>query len=323
MAHKDLLITGGFGFVGTHLVEELIQHGPEKQIHIVDNLSTSVLDHPDFLDSINNGNVTYDIANITDYLDTTTDEFDQVYHLASVVGPAGVLPHAGTIAKSIIEDADTIARKSKDWNARLLDVSTSELYGGGTSTESDHKIISPDASARLEYAVGKLAAEVSLINRANIADQEIVIVRPFNIAGARQSKVGGFVIPRFVEQAIDNQPLTVFGNGSQIRAFTHVKDMATGLRLAMAGGRSGEAYNIGDGRNKTTILSLARHVIDLVGSDSEVGLVDPKEIYGEFYTEANDKLPDSTKAANELGWRPNRTLKEIILDALNWQRTLQ
>lgn len=314
------LITGGFGFVGTHLVEELATQRPDDHLHVVDNLSTSIVDHEEFAGRF--GNLSYDVTDVGEFLEETDEQFERIYHLASIVGPAGILPRAGRIAGSIIHDADVVAEKTKEWNARLLNVSTSELYGGGTSSEDDDKIITAKTSARLEYATGKLAAEIALANLAKTEGLDVVTVRPFNIAGARQSKIGGFVLPRFAHQALTGEPLTVFGDGSQIRAFTHAPDMATGLRFAMERGVRGEVYNVGDPSNRTTIREVACRVIALANSNSRLSFVDPKTIYGEHYEEANDKLPDSSKARAELGWRPASTLNDIINDALAWERTL-
>lgn len=318
----DVLCTGGFGFLGTHLVEELLEDDPTVNIHIVDDLSSNIMDHEEFLDLIGNPrNVSYDIITVKEYLKVSNREFEQIYHLASVVGPAGVLPHSGHIANSIISDTHLLGVRTMLTGARLVDVSTSELYGGGTSAEEDNKIISSHVSARLEYAVGKLAAELSLVNLSKTAGLDAVIVRPFNIAGARQSPAGGFVLPRFCHQALKGEPLTIFGDGQQIRAFTHVKDVAKGLRLAMQRGLTGEAYNIGNPINTTTIVNLAVKVIELAGSPSVINCIDPKDIHGALYAEANDKIPNATKAHLELGWQSKLTIDDIINDALEWERS--
>lgn len=315
------LITGGFGFVGTHLTEELLAQDPNADIHIVDNLTTNVQPPDEFLASIGNpSNVTHEQSTVRDFLTTTDREFDRIYHLASVVGPAGVLPYAGKIAGSIITDAALVADAAGTLGARLVDVSTSEIYGGGNSKESDPKVITSEVSPRLEYAVGKLASEVALINQAKTTGLQAIIVRPFNIAGARQNPEGGFVMPRFCDAAIEGNDLTVFGKGTQVRAFTHVRDTATGIRLAMERGEYGEAYNIGNPDNAITIYALAQMVIEHAGSDSKITFVDPKEIYGKHYAEAKDKTPDADKAREELGWRPQFTIDDIIRDSLAWAK---
>lgn len=318
----NTLITGGFGFLGTHLTEELLAHNPEGHIHIVDNMSTSIVDHEQFLDGLGNpSNVSYEIGDMKNYVGRRSEHFDRVYHLASVVGPAGVLPHAGKIAGSIIYDAELVAEAAMQRGARLLNVSTSEIYGGGHSSENDPKIIPAETTVRLEYAIGKLAAEIALTNTHKARGLDVVIVRPFNIAGPRQSAEGGFVLPRFAAAALNDEPLTVFGDGTQVRAFTHVADMSRGIRLAMEKGHSGEVYNIGDYQNRTTINELASRLIALANSKSVIEYVDPTTIYGALYADANDKLPNAKRAKRELDWSPQRSLDDIIIDTLDWVAT--
>lgn len=321
---KKILITGGFGFLGTHLVELLMKFEPYAAIHIVDNLSTNVMDHEDFLDSIGNpSNITWSIADVSEYLCSTKDTYNQIYHLASFVGPAGILKYSGKIAKAIIDDTNLVARAALHWGARLVNVSTSEVYGGGQSSEDDPQVIPAEVTVRLEYAIGKLAADISLINLHESDDLAVSIVRPFNIAGPRQSAEGGFVLPRFCQAALAGRPLTVFGDGSQVRGFTHVNDVADGLWRAMTfGGRSlGEVFNIGDEQNECTVKELAELVINRAKSKSRIEYVDPKTIYGPLYEEANDKLPDSRKARTELDWVALRSLDMIVEDCLQWERS--
>ena len=201
---------------------------------------------------------------------------------------------------------------------KLLDVSTSEIYGGGQEgycPESTPKIVPAETTVRLEYAIAKLAIETAIINSCRTKMLKATIIRPFNVAGPRQSPEGGFVVPRFLQQAYNNKPITVFNDGSAIRAFTHVEDMANGIILGMSKGKNGEAYNIGNPSNKTTILELAQTVKIVLNSNSEIVHVNPKDIYGDYYEEANDKYPDAKKAMNELGWSPKHDIKKTILDA--------
>jgi UDP-glucose 4-epimerase len=207
--------------------------------------------------------------------------------------------------------------------ARVVDVSTSEVYGGGRDgycSERDFKIIQPTVTVRLEYAVGKLAAEIALINTARVAGLYASIVRPFNVAGPRQSARGGFVLPRFIGQALRGEPLTVYGDGSMIRAFTHVLDIVDGIVLTMAAGESGEVYNLGNPVNKTSILDLAKRVISLLGGPSRIEFVDPKRLFGPLFEEANDKYPDADKSTRELGWCPKHDIERVILDTATYLR---
>ncbi len=312
-----ILVTGGFGFLGSHLVELLVAD-QENQVHVVDNLSTNPLPLDFLLAEIGPPpNLTYEITDVATFARSGPATFDQIFHLASVVGPAGVIPHAGRIAMSILSDSLAIADLAMRTGAVLVDVSTSEVYGGGQEglcSEGMDRIVRAGASARLEYAVGKLAAETALLNLRTTHGLDVRIVRPFNITGPRQSGEGGFVLPRFIGQALAGVDLTVFGDGRQVRAFTHVVDMAEGIRLVGAKGQPGASYNVGNPENRCSILELASEVISLTGSPSGIEFADPKSIYGPLYEEANDKFPDARTAMEELGWKPMLGRLETIED---------
>jgi UDP-glucose 4-epimerase len=320
---KSLLVTGGFGFIGSHLVERLLATG--ARIHVVDNLSTSPISVPAFLDLLGHpAELTYDIKDLVDYCATKpTQQFDGIYHLASVVGPVGVLAHAGNISRAIIGDMEAIAELALRDKAKIVDVSTSEVYGGGRDgycSEKDMKYIQAKVTVRLEYAVGKLAAEISLVNKTKVTGLEACIVRPFNVTGPRQSSKGGFVLPRFINQAIAGEPLTVYHDGAMIRAFTHVRDIVEGIVCTMEKGENGYAYNIGNPENKTSIRDLAQRVIRISESKSKISFVDPKALFGPLFEEANDKFPDASLALTSLGWNPKYGIDLVIADALEYTR---
>lgn len=315
---KNILVTGGFGFIGTTLVEALVKDRGCR-VHVIDNLSTAPVDVDYFLDEIGRPpNLTYEITSVSAFFNRGADEaWDEIYHLASPVGPAGVLQHAGNMVRDVVRDSYLIMDYCMSRGCKMLDVSTSEVYGGGQSgycPESAPKIVPAKTTIRLEYAIAKLAMETAIINNCNVRNLKATIVRPFNVAGPRQSPKGGFVLPRFIRQAQQGKPLTVFGDGSAIRAFTHVADMVSGFILAMERGRNGEAYNIGNSANKTTILEFAKLVKSCLNSNTEIVFVDPKKIYGPTYEEANDKFPDSEKAAADLGWKPLHDIRTTVLD---------
>jgi UDP-glucose 4-epimerase len=321
---RNVLVTGGFGFIGSHLVERLVDDG--DRVHVVDNLSSNPLPIEELVHGPRWGGVTYDLQDVETFARSAGDSrFSHIYHLASVVGPAGVLPHCGRIASAIVSDAASVADLALRTSARLLFVSTSEVYGGGESgccAEAMPKRLPGKSSPRAEYAVGKLAAEMSLENLCRIDRLDVRIVRPFNVAGPRQSGQGGFVLPRFVGQALGGHPLTVFGTGRQVRAFTHVLDIVEGLVAAMERGQPGEVYNLGNTANNCTILQLADEVREAAGSASHVVFVDPKDVYGPLYEEADDKYPDPAKAASELGWVPGRGRRQTIDDTIAYMRGL-
>lgn len=323
---RNILVSGGFGFLGGHLIELLLAD-PENQVHVIDNLSTSPLPLEDLLREIDpDRRSTHSVQDIDSFCrDTGQNNWDEIYHLASVVGPAGVLPHAGRIAASIVNDSVSMASLAERSGARLVDVSTSEVYGGGQAgycSESMSKIVPASSSARLEYAVGKLAAETALLNLAVTKNLDVRIVRPFNVTGPRQSGRGGFVLPRFIGQALSGVDITVFGDGRQIRAFTHVKDMVNGILHAMRYGVRGGVYNLGNPNNRCAIIELAEEVQTISKTTSKIVFVDPKSIYGPFYEEANNKFPDATKAISELGWQPVFGRHEAIRDTLSYMQGL-
>lgn len=321
------LVTGGFGFIGSHLVDTLLRE-PGRHVHVVDNLSSSPLPQDYLLKEIGpNPRLTYSITSVQDFCadPQVRLDFDEVYHLASVVGPAGVLPHAGQIIRKTVDDTYSLMGLVTKAGARLVDVSTSEVYGGGQEgycSEEMSMIVTPRYSARLEYAAAKLASEIALINTANTGKLDVVIIRPFNVSGPRQSGKGGFVLPRFVAAALDGRPLTVFGDGSQIRAFTHVQDIVDGIILAMRKGAKGRIYNLGNPNNRCTINELADSVIACTGGRARKVYIDPKTLYGPLFEEANNKFPDSRRAQKELGWNPLHGRDEIVRQTVEYFKAL-
>lgn len=309
---QSVLVTGGGGFIGGHLAERLADMG--CYVVVVDDLRNnpqvpSVLRTRD--------NILFIQMSLEDYADHNAHRnlFDVVYHLASPVGPAGILPYRGEMIRQIVNDAyDAIALTG---TGRLVYVSTSEIYGGGINGlchEDTPRIIAPTTTARLEYAIGKLAGETAVLNTP---DLDAVIIRPFNVCGPRQQSSGGFVLPRFIEQATSGSPLTVFGDGSQVRAFTHVADIVDGLILAAEKGQAKQSYNLGNPANKTTISELAYRVIKSAHADPcRVRYLDGKEVFGPHYAEAADKYPDATRAMQELGWNPSRGIDDTVQDCL-------
>jgi nucleoside-diphosphate-sugar epimerase len=293
------IVTGGAGFIGSHLVARLW----DWDVEVVDDLRSG-------------GQVPSDVRlhQVPVHRAQPHPHPDVIFHLAGPVGPVGVLSQAGSIVTDIIRDAQVVRSWALFAECPLVYVSTSEVYGsGGIDSESDSTVFAADTSARKEYAVAKLAAETMLRNTAGL---DVRIVRPFNVAGPGQRPDGGFVLPRFIAQAKANQPLTVYAPGTQRRAFTHVADIAEGLLLAYEKGKPGEVYNLGNPDNACSIRQLALEVIEATASHSNIELVDPTTLWGPAFREAPDKLPVATKAANELGWYPTRDRRTTICDAI-------
>jgi len=316
---RRVLITGATGFIGRVLLSYLLKDDEISSILCVDNLSNSEYTpgEPLFSDK----RVSVLIKNVSDMTDNDTeDQLDDIYHLASPVGPVGVLKYAGNMGPMIIEDSYKMALLAEKHNARLIDISTSEVYGcdpnGIPQTEDLTKVVPAEITVRLEYGVAKLACEVFLANRTKVFGLNCCIVRPYNIVSYGQQAAAGFVLPRFFEQALANKPLTVYQPGTQRRTFTDVRDFVESLILVMAKGKSGEIYNIGNPNNLHTILDLANRVIEKTGSTSGYTIVDPQKEHGKLFTEAWEKIPNINKINQELGWNPTRSLDDIIDEAI-------
>lgn len=312
-----ILITGGLGLVGSHLADALLKEG--CHVTIVDNLSSNVMSPEHYEKRCRV--VVGSIEECYTRFRTPKLAFDEIYHLASVVGPAAVLKHAGDMARSIVSTGHAVNEIASWHDARLIAASTSEVYGrSGQLRETDVCQVPAEYTVRLEYASAKLTCEIASLNRARVSGLKVNIVRPFNIAGPRQLPAGGFVLPRFVTAALTGRPLTVFGTGQQVRAFTDVRDIVTGLIRLNRWGQSGLVLNLGNPTNQVSMLALAKLVIKLAGSRSPIKLIDPQELFGPLYAEGFERVPVVEAAREIIGWAPAIGLEQTILDTIEWYR---
>lgn len=309
---QAVLVTGGLGFVGSHLVDALLMQG--KQVTIVDNLSSNVMP-PSHYPHVIQGAIEECYTQLLD------QPFHEIYHLASVVGPAGVLNYAGDMARSIVMSAEAVTQLALRHKSKLMLTSTSEVYGrSGALREQDGCRVSADYSVRLEYAVAKLTTEVAALNKAKVTDLHVNVVRPFNIAGPRQLPDGGFALPRFVTAALEERPLTIFGDGQQVRAFTDVRDIVSALMAVQQCPQKGLILNLGNPANEVRILELARMVKRLSHSAAPIQHVDPKELYGPLFEEGIERVPVIDEALKALEWRPRYAIEQTILDTIEYYR---
>jgi nucleoside-diphosphate-sugar epimerase len=319
---RRVLMTGGLGFVGSHLSERLLQDGVD--LTILDNESTNVVPST-FFEGYKNCRVITD--SICDVDLSSLGTFDAVFHLASILGPSGILKHAGNIGAYIFNDTIKIRDYCIRNKSFLVDISTSEIYGHPGSLEEDSDKVFPGKyKIRTEYGAGKLLAELAVVNKAKVDDSlRYHIIRPFNITGPRQLPDGGFVLPRFVIAALTNQPITVFGNGLHVRAFTHVQDVCDAILAIVCSGYYNEAWNIGMPDNEMTIKSMAEMVLEEVKSQgiqtsSEIIFVDPVSIHGPLFSEVVDKIPYVEKVSSLVGWYANREAKQIVKDTVSFYK---
>tara|TARA_R110000824_G_scaffold231335_2_gene419147 strand:+ start:26839 stop:27807 length:969 start_codon:yes stop_codon:yes gene_type:complete len=318
---KKALITGGLGFIGAHCIQKWRQEGWD--VYVIDNLSSNAIntDHPI---------ATKATVIVEDVINTKWDslpKFDLILHLASPVGPVGVLKHSGVMAKIILEDIYSVVRGAKHSDCPLVFVSTSEIYGHRNEKtylkEDGDKLLRGDFTVRNEYAIAKLLSEIVLSNHGkNDPNFKYQIVRPFNVTGAYQLPDGGFVLPRFVLQALGEKDITVYYSGKQIRAFTWVKDIVEGIYLTSVAPTNlwNEEWNVGNRENEETILYLAQRVKEITNSNSKIIHVDPVQLHGLLFAEAPEKIPDSEKIEKLLGWKATKGINDVINEVVDFYK---
>ncbi len=318
---KNVLITGGLGFIGIHCLQKWRNEG--WNVCVVDNLSSNTVEPSDDLVA----GVRFIESNILDLRWSNLPNFDLILHLASPVGPVGVLKHSGVMARMILDDVYWAIEGAKINECPLIFVSTSEIYGYRTDksylNELDDKVLHGEFTVRNEYAIAKLLSEIVISNFSKIDPTfKYQIIRPFNVSGEHQLVDGGFVLPRFVAQALSNEDITVYYSGEQIRAFTWVKDIVDGIYLTSIAAENhwNQEWNIGNECNERSILYLAEKVKELTGSDSKIIHVDPQELHGKLFTEAPEKIPNSNKIKEKLGWSPTKLVNDIILEVIEFYK---
>jgi UDP-glucose 4-epimerase len=308
-----ILVTGGAGFIGSHLTESLLSSGEE--VIILDDLSTgsvqniaAVLGHP---------SLHFVEGSILDasLVDELVGRSRTVYHLAAAVGVFTILDKTLESLRTNLHGTENVLDSALRHGARVLVASTSEVYGKNTKIglhEDDDRHIGSPLINRWSYAEAKAIDETLAHLYMEEHGLQVVIVRPFNTVGPRQSGSYGMVIPRFVEQALAGDPLTVFGTGDQIRCFCHVHDVVPALRALMADQRAyGQVFNIG-GSEQTSIGQLAERVVTVLDSSSAITYLPYESAYGAGYEDMQRRVPDCNRARQLIGFSPSRSLVDII-----------
>jgi UDP-glucose 4-epimerase len=311
------LVTGGAGFIGSHLTEALLARG--ERVVVLDNCSTGrlanlagVAEHPRL--KVVQGSVLDELV-----VDELVHECDVVVHLAAAVGVKLIVEHPLRSLTTNIRGSEIVLEAAHRYRRTILLASTSEIYGKNTAMplrEDADRVLGSPAVARWAYSTAKAVDEMLAYAYHRERGLPAIVVRLFNTVGPRQSPAYGMVIPRLVRQALSGEPLTVFGDGTQTRCFCHVADVVDALlRLLDEPAAVGQVFNVG-ATEEVSIAELARRVIALTGSASPIRLVPYAEAYERGFEDMMRRVPDTTRIQALVGWRPTRTLDEILVEVI-------
>lgn len=309
------VITGGAGFIGGHLTEMLIHEGHE--VVVIDNFSTGRLKNLEAVKGSPNLEIVQgDITHLPE-LAYILSKADFCFHLAAAVGVSLVVNDPVRTITTNVHGTEAVLKAAEQTKTPLIVTSTSEVYGKSDKphfTETDDLLIGPSTHSRWSYACSKLLDEFFAMAYHRDRKLPVTVVRLFNTVGPRQSGQYGMVVPRFVRSAIENKPLQVYGDGLQSRCFCHVDDTLRALRgLAATPLAVGKVFNVG-ATDSITILDLAKTVIRVLNSQSEIQFVPYEEAYESGFEDMRRRKPNTEQIYKLLDWTPQKNLENIILD---------
>jgi UDP-glucose 4-epimerase len=316
------LVTGGAGFIGSHLSEYLIDKGDE--VYVLDDLSTgsarnlaAIRQHERFhfiVDSVSNATVVAELVDLA----------DNVVHLAAAVGVRLIVESPVRTIELNVHGTEVVLHAAAKKGKRVLVASTSEVYGKSLQLpfrEEQDLVLGPSTKGRWSYAASKLIDEFLALAYWKEKKLPTTVVRLFNTVGPRQTGRYGMVIPTFVRQALAGQPISVFGSGDQTRCFCHVSDVVRALYDLCASDKAvGEVFNVG-AEQEVSIRQLAERVRDVVGSQSAIRSVSYDDAYEQGFEDMLRRVPDVSKVKEWIGWTPTRSLDDILRDVIAFERS--
>lgn len=315
------MITGGAGFIGSHLADYLLARG--DRVLAMDNLSTGRLENVEHLQGRPGFELVLGSILNADLVDDIVSRVDAVFHLAAAVGVRLIVDKPLESLRTNILGSEIVFEKAHKYGKPVLVTSTSEIYGKNTSDrlqEEDDRILGSPLKSRWSYSEAKAIEEILAYTYWREKGLPTVIVRLFNTVGRRQTGTYGMVVPGFVRQALRGEPLTVYGDGSQTRCFCSVSDVTPALVTLLEDERAyGRVFNLG-GTEEVSIAELADRVITLTGSDSKIRFVAYDEAYEEGFEDMARRVPDVSRASNLIGFSASKSLDEIILEVAEDQR---
>jgi UDP-glucose 4-epimerase len=318
---EKVIITGGAGFIGSNLVNKLLENGTE-QILIIDDLSTGKLNNLNNFSE--NGNIEFIEKRVEDIenLSETFKGFDFCFHLAAGVGVQYIMDNVSKALLTNIEGTHIVIEACKQNNIPVLITSTSEVYGVSEDpiwTEETKSLIGPPTKLRWSYAASKLIDEFLALSEYNDGNLKPIIVRLFNIIGPNQLSEYGMVVPKFVEAALNNNPITIHGSGIQTRSFTWVGDVVNYFYLLAKNELYGEIYNIGQ-TEEISISDLAKLIIQKCNSKSEIIFKDHLEVYGDKFEDPMRRTPSIDKIVNATSYEPSMSIPEMVEEIIKYKK---
>src|SRR2546427_1243991 len=321
MRMRKVLVTGGAGFIGSHLCEALLQRGDE--VFVLDDLSTGQIENIAHLRSRRAFHFT--LGSILDFplLESLVKKTDLIFHLAAVVGVQKIIEVPVDTIEINVLGSHNVLNLAARYRKPCLLASTSEIYGKSTKhpfTEDDDAVYGPTNKSRWSYACSKAIDEFLALAYCNAQGLPVIIARLFNTTGPRQTGRYGMVLPRFVDQALRSEPITVFGNGHQTRCFADVSDVVRALLTLMEHPKAiGQVFNIGNPQ-EISIYQLAKLVKRLADSDSEIRMIPYDEAYQPGFEDMERRVPSIEKIFRLVGYRPRLKLREIISHMIESRR---
>jgi len=320
-----VLITGGAGFIGSHLAEACLERGDD--VYVIDDLSTGSRENIREFETLPRyrGRFFVCIESILnrEALLELTGTCDAVFHLAAAVGVRYILDHPLESIRTNIQGTETVLDLCAKFKKKVLIASSSEVYGKhlhAPLVESDNIIYGPSSKFRWSYATTKLMDEFTALAYFRTKGLPVIIARLFNTVGPRQTGAYGMVIPRLVSQALRNEPLTVYGDGKQSRTFTYVKDVVRALMALMDSTSAvGEVFNIG-GTEEITILDLAQKILKATGSGSSIALIPYEDAFEKDFEDMQRRVPGIEKIRRLVGFEPETDLDTILKHVIEFMR---
>ncbi len=308
-----VLITGGAGFIGSHLTDALLNRG--HNVTIIDDLSTGKLENIAHVRAFPNFHFAIETIMNEAVMDRLVSECDLIFHLASAVGVELIVNRPVEVIERCVLGTEIVLKTANRYKKKVLITSTSEVYGKSNKvpfSEDDDRILGPTTKSRWSYSCSKAIDEFLALAYHKEMKLPVVIVRLFNTVGPRQTGQYGMVVPRFVQAAMRNQPLRVYGDGTQSRCFGYVGDVVQALiALANHPQAIGQIFNIGS-NEEVTIMELAERVKKIVGSSSEIVKVPYSEAYEAGFEDMQRRMPDLAKIKHLVGYEPTVKLDQII-----------